>query len=87
MAIAKSIVAKGRFSFYFGECHISLPLNSNSQNIYVSGFDVAETLTTRGCVAGLATLRFADGQKRGLASRLVHPGCIINCPLKTGTFI
>ena len=41
---------------------------------YPAGFDPAETLTSRGCVRGVGTLLFGDGQKRGLAARLVCLG-------------
>lgn len=41
------------------------------------GFDPSETLTSRGCAIGHATLRFGDGQKRGLACRLVWLGCFL----------
>ena len=41
---------------------------------YPAGFDPAETLTSRGCVRGVGTFLFGDGQKRGLAARLVCLG-------------
>ncbi|CAK9021219.1 unnamed protein product [Durusdinium trenchii] len=51
-----------------------------AKSIVAKGFDPSETLTTRGCHIGFGTLRFGDGQKRGLACRLVSLGCcIVHC--------
>ena len=47
---------------------------SVSIQCYPAGFDPVETLTSRGCVRGVGTLLFGDGQKRGLAARLVCLG-------------
>ena len=47
------------------------PLLFLTLNLHTAGFDPAETMIARGCAIATGPLRFGDGQKRGLAVRLV----------------
>ena len=51
------------------------PLLFLTLELPAAGFDPAETLVARGCAIATGSLRFGDGQKRGLAVRLVWLGC------------
>ena len=48
-----------------------------AQSLISSGFHLEETMVSRGYCQGFRKLCFADGSKRGLACKLVPPGCYL----------